>query len=210
MYDFITDLDDYFCEKYANYDKLCVMKGYRMPKMQTSEVRADGRTYAYTLPAETMRLALQENKAEILVALKKQMCDKTFSFSFRTIGFFARMRNKTSQYGFLKWLQLVLSRYNLAPEVAGESLTIDKEIWKGIYKGNYLPTKNLIFSLALTAQFSMDETTNLLAVCGYEWDYTIEKDVVISYLLNHKIYNIDMIRCALSEYKVENLFIKEV
>ena len=58
MYDFIADLDEYFCEKYANYDKLCVLDGYRMPKMQTSEVRADGRTYAYTLPANTMRLAL--------------------------------------------------------------------------------------------------------------------------------------------------------
>ena len=65
MYDFIKDLDDYFCEKYANYDKLCVISGYSMPKMHASEVRADGRTYAYTLPPETMRLALQEEKSKI-------------------------------------------------------------------------------------------------------------------------------------------------
>ena len=71
MFDFIADLDEYFCEKYANYDKLCVLKGYRMPKMQDTKVGADGRTYAYTLPANTMRLALQENKAELLKTLKK-------------------------------------------------------------------------------------------------------------------------------------------
>ena len=102
MYDFIADLDEYFCEKYANYDKLCVLDGYRMPKMQTSEVRADGRTYAYTLPANTMRLALQENKAELLIELKKQMFDKTVSFSFRPLHFFARCKNKLSKFGFPK------------------------------------------------------------------------------------------------------------
>ncbi len=209
MYDFITDLDDYFCEKYANYDKLCVMPGYRMPKMQTSEVREDGRTYAYTLPAETMRLAMQENKKDILALVKKQICDKTFSFSFRPLGLFARIKNKHSRYGFVKWLQLVLARYNLSPEEAGKALTVDNRIWKGIYTGKYMPTKNLILSLALTAQFTMDETTNLFAVCGYEWDYAIEKDVVVSYLLNNKIFNRGMIDCALNEYKVTNLFIKE-
>ena len=66
MYDFIADLDGFFCETYANYDKLCVLPGYVMPLMQRSEVRADGRTYAYTLPADTMRLAKQEKKDEII------------------------------------------------------------------------------------------------------------------------------------------------
>ena len=56
------DFDGYFCEKYANYDKLCVLPGYKMPLMQASEVDAFGRTRAYTLPADTMRLALQEKK----------------------------------------------------------------------------------------------------------------------------------------------------
>ena len=36
MFDFITDLDEYFCEKYANYDKLCVLNGYKMPVMPQS------------------------------------------------------------------------------------------------------------------------------------------------------------------------------
>ena len=83
MYEFIADLDEYFCEKYANYDRLCVLSGYKMPLMQTSTVDEFGRTRAYTLPAETMRLALQENKADLLKQLKSRMTDATFSFSFR-------------------------------------------------------------------------------------------------------------------------------
>ena len=208
MYDFIADLDEYFCEKYANYDKLCVLDGYRMPKMQTSEVRADGRTYAYTLPANTMRLALQENKAELLIALKKQMFDKTVSFSFRPLHFFARCKNKFSKFGFPKYFRAVLNKYNADEKQVGEELAIMPEIWKEICKGNFLPTKNLILSMSMAMHFSLDDTKNLLAVCGYELDYSIVKDVVISYLLTHKVYNADMIDTALSEYKVENLYLK--
>ena len=208
MFDFIADLDAYFCEVYANYDKLCVLKGYRMPKMQDSKVDEFGRTYAYTLPANTMRLALQENKTELLKALKKQMRDKTFSFSFRPLGFFVQIRNRFSHYAFFKWLQAMLKKYNLTPMEAGEHLDIEPKIWKGIVKGKFIPTKNTVLSLALTANLSMEDTENLLLVCGYEWDYTIVKDVVISYLLSQKVYNRAMIDAALLEYKVENLFLK--
>ena len=209
MFDFITDLDAYFCEKYANYDKLCVLPGYRMPKMQTSEIREDGRTYAYTLPANTMRLALQENKDEILTALKAQCIDKTFSFSFRPLGLFGRIRNKLSSVGFVKISRLIFDKYKLSLLDAGQELDISAEIWKNISKGNYLPTKNTLFSLALSAHLTKDDAQNLLAVCGYEFDYAIVKDVVVSYLLEQKVFNAQMIERALKEYKVDNLFLKK-
>ena len=209
MFDFIADLDAYFCETYANYDKLCVLPGYRMPKMQDSKIDEFGRTYAYTLPANTMRLALQENKEELLKTLKTQMRDKTFSFSFRPLGFFAYLKNKFSRYGLSKWLKLTLKKYNLTPLEAGEHLKIDPQIWKGICKGKFTPTKNTVFSLALTANMDMGDTENLLLVCGYEFDYTLVKDVVISYLLTQKVFNRPMIDAALAEYKVENLFLNE-
>ena len=208
MFDFIADLDAYFCETYTNYDKLCVLKGYRMPKMQDTKIDEFGRTYAYTLPANTMRLALQENKAELLKALKTQMRDKTFSFSFRPLGFFARLKNKFSRNGANKCLKETLKRYNVGLVEAGEQLQIEPKIWKEICKGNFSPTKNTVLSLALTSNLSMEDAENLLFVCGYEFDYTIVKDVVISYLLTQKVFNRAMIDAALEEYKVENLFLK--
>ena len=208
MYDFIADLDDYFCEKYANYDKLCVLPGYRMPKMQTSEVRADGRTYAYTLPADTMRLATQEKKDELLKLLKEQMYDKTFSFSFRPLGMFARIKNKLSKYGFVKIAQMTFAKYNTTLEKALENVNVDGEICKNIAKGNFLPTKNTIFSLALSSHLTIDDTRNLLLVCDYELDPAIVKDVVLTYLIEQKVFNESMIARALDEYKVSNLFLK--
>lgn len=209
MFDFIADLDAYFCEKYANYDKICILPGYRMPKMQTSEVREDGRTYAYTLPANTMRLALQENKAELLVLLKKRMLDKTFSFSFRPLGIFRRIKNAFSKTAPHKILAQTLARYNASFNEVGEALTVDADIWQGICKGKYVPSKNMIFSLALVVQMTMDDMRNLLYVCGYDLDYAVEKDVVLSYLIEQKIFNRPMIDAALTEYKVDNLYIKE-
>lgn len=208
MYDFISDLDGYFCETYANYDKLCILPGYVMPVMQRSEVREDGRTYAYTLPAETMRLATQEKKDEILAELKKRMTDMTFSFSFRPYGFFAKIKNRFSKYAFCKNLKKMLEKYGISEADAHEALDVSDEIWKGILKGNFEPTKNLLYSLALTAQLSYDDTCALMRLCGYSFNFADVKDVVISYLLQQKVYNRGMIEAALQEYKVTNLFIK--
>ena len=208
MYDFISDLDGYFCETYANYDKLCILPGYIMPVMQRSEVREDGRTYAYTLPAETMRLATQEKKDEILAELKKRMTDMTFSFSFRPYGFFAKIKNRFSKYAFCKNLKKMLGKYGISEADAHEGLDVSDEVWKGILKGNFEPTKNLLYSLALTAQLSYDDTCALMRLCGYSFNFADVKDVIISYLLQQKVYNRGMIEAALQEYKVTNLFIK--
>lgn len=208
MYDFIVDLDGYFCETYANYDKLCVLPGYEMPVMQRSEVREDGKTYAYTLPANTMRLANQAKKEEILAELKKRMTDTTFSFSFSTCSFFGKVKNRFSKRSFCKNLKAMFVKYGISEADAFASLSISEEIWKGILKGSFEPTKNLLYSLALTAQFSYRDTCTLMGLCGYIFNFADVKDVVISYLLQQKVYNRGMIDAALAEYKVTNLFIK--
>lgn len=203
---FLSDLDDYFCENYANYDKLCILDGYRMPKMQATERREDGRLYAYTLPANVMRLAKQEKREEILSALKSKITDKSFSFSFEPVGFFDRLL-KNKSYSFKSVLGEVLRKNSITAEELGGNLSIDQTIWKKICSGDYLPTKNLIFSIALVARVSYDDACYLLGAVGTEFDYTIEREVVISYLLKQKIFNADMIKTALDEYSVTNLFI---
>lgn len=205
---FIEDLDDFFAEKYADYDRLCVLKGYVMPQMQASKRLENGAMYAYTLPASTMRLAAQKNCAEILVELKKTLKDDSFSFSFRPIGVWARFRELFSKISFKKLLPEVLARYNQTTDGALEKLSVDEKTWKRIVKGAYYPTKNLVFSLAINEHMSLDDTKLLMDVCGFDFNYRDVKDVVIAYLLSKKIFNAEMIRAALEEYKVGNLFVK--
>ena len=102
----------------------------------------------------------------------------------------------------------MLEKYGISAEAAKEPLDVSDEIWKGILKGKFEPTKNLLYSLALTAQFSYDDTCALMRLCGYAFNFADVKDVVISYLLQQKVYNSGMIDAALKEYKVTNLFIK--
>ena len=205
---FIEDLDDYFAEKYADYDRLCVLKGYVMPKMQASKRLENGAMYAYTLPASTMRLAAQANRAEILVELKKSFRDDSFSFSFRPIGSWARFRELFTKTSFKKLLPEVLARYNQTVDGALEKLTVEEGTWKRIVKGAYYPTKNLLFSLALNEHMTVDDVTLLMDVCGFEFDFSEAKDVVVSYLLSKKVFNEEMIRAAFEEYKGGNLFVK--
>lgn len=205
-YAFISDLDDYFCEKYANYDRMCVLKGYVMPKMQTTQRREDGTDYSYTLPPETMRLSLQENKAALLKQLKERMCDYTFSFSFRPLGFFEKLRCNRSKNSFKKVFAGICAKYSVTPEQALGVTDIGEKTKKRILKGAYYPTKNLIFTLALACGFSMEDTETLMAVCNVSFDYAIVKDVVVSYLLVNRVHNAEMIDAALEEYAVDGLF----
>ncbi len=208
MYDFIVDLDEYFCEKYANYDRLCVLPGYKMPMMQASCLDEFGRTKTYTLPASTMRLAAQEKKAELLALLKARMADPTFSFSFRPLSLVASLRHKFSKHGFTKYFKQLLKKYGLTEQTAAEGLDVSEEIWKKICKGKFLPSKNLILSFALTAQIAFDDVEDMLLLCEEGFDYSLVKDVVLSYLLVSRVYNPVMVKKALDEYKVSNLFIK--
>ena len=207
MFDFIQDLDAYFCERYANYDTLCGLSGYQMPTMQATKTDDFGRTVAYTLPSNTMRLALQPNKDELLKSLKEKLLDKTFSFSFRPYGFFEGLKLKFSRYAFHKHLKAILAKHGITTEDTGKNLAIDTEIWKNIVKGNFEPSKNLILSIALAEHLTFDETKSLLYSCGFEFDFSIVKDIVVAYLLENKVFNRDMIEAALVEYKVTNLFL---
>ena len=208
MNDFILDLDAYFCERYEGYDKLSVLPGYKMPLMQRSEVDDFGRTRTFTLPANTMRLATQEKKVEILQLVKEQAFDRTFSFSFVPYSFFRKIGGKLSKHAAYKYMNKLLKKYDFTNENALELLNVEESIWSGISKGKYAPTKNFLFSLALAAHMSYDDTVTLLGLHGYEFDYAIIKDVVVSYLLSQKVFNPLMVEAALKEYKVENLFLK--
>ena len=208
MFDFIADLDAFFCEKYANYDKLCVLPGYKQPMMQATRINENGTVYAYTLPMNTMRLALQENKEELLKELKTRLVDNTFSFSFIPYGFFQKIRLRFAQDSFHKTLLAFLGKNNLTVDAVGEELNVSKEVWMKICNGKFAPTKNMIFSIALAAHLSFEDTDALMATIGFEWDDSIAKDVVMRYLLQQRVYNREMIDCALKEYRIENLFLK--
>ena len=208
-FDFLNDLDGYFCEKYANYDKICSLTGYSMPKMQTTKRLADGRDYSYTLPASTMRLAGQEKKDELLVQLKEKISEAGFSFSFRPLSFWERLKKRNKKDAFRKVLPVVLARKNASVESVFSDLAIERKTWDRILRGAYYPTKNLLYTIAFAAHLSLDDLAELMKVCGFTFDLTLVKDVVVSYLVSRGVYNSEMVKAAFEEYKIEGLFLKD-
>ena len=208
-FEFIADLDEYFCEQYANYDKLCVLPGYRMPKMQDTREDEFGRKYSYTLPANTMNLANQANKAELLTELKNRMHDKNFSFSFRPLGFFARLADNGSKESFRKIFKEIARQNAIDVNVFGEYLNVEPIVWKNILKGKFYPSKSLLFAIGVAGHLNFRDTKTLLAVCGYEFEFDEVQDTVMSYLLSRGVYNAAMVNAALEEYKLQPLLIKE-
>ena len=45
----------------------------------------------------------------------------------------------------------------------------------------------------------------LLAACGYSFDYSDARDVVIRFLLDYRITNPEMVQAAFAEYKIAPL-----
>lgn len=207
MYDFMNDLDDFFCEKYENYDKLCTLSGYKMPVMQATKQDEFGREVGYTLPKTEMRLALQEKKSELLAELKTTMWDKTFSFSFTPYKWTEKIAHLFSKDVFHKRFAQLLEMKKYTKDEAAAGLTIRKEIWDGICNGKFAPTKNLVFSLAFAMQLSLEELQALLWLIYEKFDFTEVKDVVVYYLIEQGIYHMDKVRAAFAEYRVENLFL---
>lgn len=205
-YAFISDLDEFFCKEYADYDKLCVLPGYVMPKMQTTERRSDGTDYSYTLPAKTMSLSNQQNAPLLLAELKSRLVDKTLSFSFVPLGFFTRCFSRFSKKSFLKQFTAVCARYAIGVNDALAKTSVGEKVRKRIAKGTYIPSKNLLFTIALRCGFSVQDTEQLLSATGEKFDFTLVKDVVVCYLLVHKVHASGMIDVALAEYKIDGLF----
>jgi hypothetical protein len=207
-FQFISDLDEYFCEQYANYDKLCILPGYRMPKMQETREDDFGRKYSYTLPANTMSLIHQEKREELLAELKNRMSDKNFSFSFRPLGFFAQVGDAFSKTSFKKIFAEIARQRSIAPKTVGEWLAIEPSIWKKILKGSFYPSKNLLFAMGIAMHLNYREAKMLLNVCGYDFQFEEVQDTVMSYLLSRGVYNTEMVGAALEEYKLQPLLLK--
>ena len=89
-----------------------------------------------------------------------------------------------------------------------DGVNISEEVLQNLVKGKVLPTKNLLFSVALSAHLSLDDTQMLMTACDMEWDYALQRDVVVRYLLERSIYNEEMVSVALKEYKINHLFLK--
>lgn len=200
-YGYLKELDDFFCARYSDYVRIAAIEGFRMPEMIV--VDRDGNINRRD--SEKMRLSEQPERDKLLQKFKEELADVEFTFDFSFPSFLDRVKDPFRKHTFSKYFPKVLQKYRQTSERVGKGLTVEPMIWEKILRGTLYPEKNVIMAIALFLRMELFDINNLYAVCGFEWDPESVRDVVFEYLITQKIFNPEMIRACLNEYRIETI-----
>ena len=66
---------------------------------------------------------------------------------------------------------------------------------------DYKPSKQTVLAFALALKLDFDKTQKLLSAAGYTLNKTILSDVIVSFFIEYKIFDVDLANQALHKYK---------
>ena len=201
---YLQALDEYFCANYSDYVRLAALEGYERPEL--IYIGKDGNIARRDSSA--LRLSEQKNAQEILMRFKAELVDTDYTFNFFVASYFSRFRDLFRKYTFQKVLTSTLKKYDETWESAGEKLDIEPRFWHMIKKGKLYPEKCTVLALALVCHMRTADLQNLLNVCGFELKKESVRDVVVSYLIEQKVFNAEMRDGCLAEYHITTVPIR--
>lgn len=78
---------------------------------------------------------------------------------------------------------------------------IDRKLFSKIMTDyRYIPGKKTVMALAIGLELSITETQTILNHCGFALSENILFDVIVKFFIERKIYDLDVINQALSDY----------
>ncbi len=112
----------------------------------------------------------------------------------------------TKEDTFTRRLFRLIDERGLDDVTVYKRANIDRKLFSGIRcKKNYHPKKKTAVALAVALELSMDETADLLARAGYALSPNDRFDVIVSYFISRRFYNIWEINAALFRYGEQTL-----
>ena len=198
---YLQSLDEYFCANYSDYVRLAALEGYVRPEL--IYIEKDG-NIARRDPA-ILRLSGQKNAAELLKRFKSELLDTEYTFNFSVPSCFARLRDLSRKHTFKKVLAPTLKKYH----ETWEKLNIEPRFWEMIAKGKLYPEKGTVFAVALVCRMRHADLVNLLNTCGFTLKKESVRDVVVSYLIEQRVFNAEMRDACLAEYRITTIPIKK-
>lgn len=83
---------------------------------------------------------------------------------------------------------------------------IDRRLFSKIKtKKKYQPSKNTVIAIAISLELSLEDMNNFLKNAGYALSNASEKDIMIKYFFDRKIYDIDVLNAILYEKNLKTL-----
>ena len=119
---------------------------------------------------------------------------------------FIQSERQTLKNSFYNQLLRIIQEKNLDQVEVYKNARIDRKLFSKIRCiPDYIPAKKTILSLAISMKLSLDETVKLLNNCGFSLSDNILFDVIVSFYISNKHYDIDDINTALYEYTKRTL-----
>lgn len=106
---------------------------------------------------------------------------------------------------FAEYLQQLINKKGMKNSEVYAAANLNKQYFSKLIKGKVTPSKNKILSLAIALRLNMDETIDLLRMCGYALSPISPTDKIFSYFINHGIYDIYRIDIVLFDYGLPTL-----
>jgi len=102
--------------------------------------------------------------------------------------------------GFSESLLKIIDDKQLKDADVYHKAGLDRRLFSKIRSRNYRPSKQTALSLCVALNLDMDETEVLLKRAGYALSPSSKADVIVSYFIENKIYDLYSINEALLEY----------
>lgn len=99
-----------------------------------------------------------------------------------------------TRLGFSQRLQLYLRERDITTAMIYQRSFIDRKLISKILSSeDYHPSKQTVFALCIALRLNLEESREFLSLAGYTFSHHKKYDLIIEFLLDNQIYNIDAV-----------------
>lgn len=112
------------------------------------------------------------------------------------------LKSNFDEDGLAKRLNLYMYERDITTAMIYERCYVDRRLISKITSGtNYHPSKNTMLALCIGLHLNLQEGEEFLLLAGYSFSNTSKYDLIIKFMLQNKIYDLDTINDMLDQYE---------